>query len=211
MAWTSTLAFSIGGLVGAGSGFWANRAAQRIRPVPLSGAAAALLPVLGAVIGVVVAARAVTAWTAMAWLVLLAVALPLSAIDAMTCRLPDRVLLPAIPVCAAMLALAAASAGDYGPLWRALMAGAFVFAGFTALALAAPGQLGFGDCKSAALCALPLGYLGWRQVVLGVLLAFAAAAIYLAAARTVRHVDAPKVIAFGPFLFAGALATVLAA
>jgi leader peptidase (prepilin peptidase)/N-methyltransferase len=139
---------------------------------------------------------------------MLAAALPLAAIDAATRTLPDRLLLPAIPACAALLALAAAHAGDYSPLWRALAAAALLFLAFTALALAAPGQLGFGDCKAAALCALPLGYLGWNLVLLGVLAAYLLAALYITGARLVRK-TVGRTFAFGPFLFAGALAALL--
>jgi leader peptidase (prepilin peptidase)/N-methyltransferase len=140
--------------------------------------------------------------------VLLAVALPLSTIDAVTRKLPDKLVLPALVGCAALLAIAADTVGGYGSLWRALAAAAIVFLGFTALALIMLGGLGFGDCKAAALCALPLGYLGWAHVLHGVLAAYLLAALYILGRRLAGRTS--RQVAFGPFLFAGALLVLLA-
>ncbi|MBR7827825.1 prepilin peptidase [Actinospica sp. MGRD01-02] len=163
----------------------------------------AALSTVGAALGVAIAGRMHPSALAVACLVLLAVALPLSTIDVATRRLPDKVVLPALAGCAGLLAIAAGTAGAYGQLWRALAAAAVVFLAFTALALIIMGGLGFGDCKVAALCALPLGYLGWTHVLHGVIAAYLLAALYVLgrrlAGRTSRH------IAFGPFLFSGAL------
>ena len=207
MSSSTALITGAGAVIGAASGAYAALAVRRARPTP-SAALAGLLPALGLLLGIGVALRVAPALLAASGLVMLAAALPLSAIDAATRTLPDRLLLPAIPACAAPLARAAARAGDYGPLWRALAAGAVAFAAFTALALATPGQLGFGDCKAAALATLPLGYLGWNRVLLAILAAFLLAALYLLARRRSRTA-AGRVVAFGPFLFAGALAALL--
>jgi len=204
---STALVTGAGALIGAASGAHAALAARRARPAPPA-AWAGILPALGLVLGIGVAVRVAPLLLAAASLLMLAAALPLSAIDAATRTLPDRLLLPAIPACAALLALAAARAGDYSPLWSALAAAALLLLAFTALALAAPGQLGFGDCKAAALCALPLGYLGWNRVLLGVLAAYLLAALYIIGARLVRR-TVGRTFAFGPFLFAGALAALL--
>jgi leader peptidase (prepilin peptidase) / N-methyltransferase len=195
-----------GALAGAVGGGCANLVVERSRHLPV--AAWILTPLLGVVLGLGVVLRVSPAPLAAAGLVLLAAGLPLSAIDATTRKLPDRLLLPAIPICATFLALTAVCAGDYGPFWRALAAAAAVFLAFTALALAAPGQLGFGDCKAAALGVLPLGYLGWSRVLLGILAAYLLAALYLVGRR---FADTPtaNTIAFGPYLFAGPLIVLL--
>jgi leader peptidase (prepilin peptidase)/N-methyltransferase len=200
--WTEA---AVGAVVGAGSGAYAARAVRgRYSRHCL---ATAVLAGFGCMLGICLTARVHPTFFAAACLALLAVAIPLSAIDAAARTLPDRLLLPAIPACIALLALAAAHESEYWPLWRALAAGALVFAAFTFLALSVPGGLGFGDCKAAALCALPLGYLGWHYVLVGVLAAYLCAAIYM----TVRRLagDAARTLAFGPFLFAGALAALL--
>lgn len=194
-----------GGTVGAASGTYAarplvGRYAQR-------GTVTATLAVLGGALGAGLALRLHPAAVAVACLALLAVSLPLSTIDVATRTLPDRIVLPAIAACTALLAIAADSAGAYWPLWRAVAAAVVVFLAFTALALAVSGGLGFGDCKAAALCALPLGYLGWTHVLHGVLAAFLIAAVYVFACRLVGRVS--RSLAFGPFLFAGAILALL--
>ena len=185
----------------------ANRTVGQTRPI--KGAAAALLPVIGLAAGVGIAARGNPFLLSAACLVLLVAALPLSVIDVTTRKLPDRILLPAIPACIVLLALAAVRAGYHGPIWRALAAGAVVFVAFTVLAVTVPGQLGFGDCKAAALCALPLGYLGWSQVLSGVVGAYVFAALYIISCRLLGKAT-ERTFAFGPFLFAGALTVLLA-
>jgi len=143
-----------------------------------------------------------------AYLFLVAVALPLSAIDVAVRKIPDRILAPAVPAAIALLALAANSAGAYGDLGRAVLAGIVSLTAYLALALAT-GQLGLGDCKAAGLCGIFLGYLGWRAAALGVLLAFVLAAAFVAA-RTVMNGTTPrnKTLAFAPFIFSGALVAV---
>lgn len=200
--WTEA---AVGAVIGAGSGAYAAHAVRgRYSRRSL---VTAVLVGFGCALGIGLTLRVHPTLFAAACLALLAVAIPLSAIDAVTRTLPDRLLLPAIPACIALLAPAAAHDSEYWPLWRALAAGALVFAAFTLLALCVPGGLGFGDCKAAALCALLLGYLGWHYVLAGVLAAFLCAAIYM----TVRRLAgiAARTLAFGPFLFAGALAVLL--
>jgi leader peptidase (prepilin peptidase)/N-methyltransferase len=148
-------------------------------------------------------------FTLLASVLLMAVALPLSVIDAATRTLPDRIVLPAVLGVVVLLALGAAQVSDARPLERALAAGLVVFAAFTTMALAAPGQLGFGDCKTAALCALPLGYLGWNRVLVGIGLAFVMAAGYVVGRRAVRPAHGSNTLAFGMFLFTGTFAALL--
>jgi leader peptidase (prepilin peptidase)/N-methyltransferase len=202
------LALAAGGAVGSLAGLGANYSLRAARPHGIALLLAS--PLLGLALGVGLALRILPTPLLAACLFLLGVALPLSAIDATTLTLPDRLLLPAIPACAALLAFAAEPANDYGPLWRALIAASAVFLMFTALALAAPGQLGFGDCKAAALCALPLGYLGWRHVLLGIAATYVLAALYVIGRRIARGAAAPLTLAFGPFIFAGTFAILLA-
>lgn len=198
---------SAGGVTGAAAGAYAahplvGRYARR-------GTITATLSALGAALGSGLALRLHPPALAVACLVLLAVALPLSTIDAVTRKLPDKLVLPALAGCAALLAIAAGTAGGYGPFWRALAAAAVVFLAFTTLALIMLGGLGFGDCKAAALCALPLGYLGWAPVLHGVLAAYLLAALYILGRRLAGRTS--QQVAFGPFLFAGALLALVAA
>lgn len=201
------LAIAIGGSVGAASGAYAAKAL--VSRYKGHGAVTAVLSMFGAALGAGVAVR-IHPWALVAaCLMLLAVALPLSTIDTITRKLPDALVLPSIAVCAGLLALAGADTGDFGSLWRALTAATVIFIAFTALAVAVPGGLGFGDCKAAALCALPLGYLGWPHIQVGIFAAFLFAAFYIFGRRLTG--TASRTLAFGPFLFAGALYALLLA
>lgn len=140
-----------------------------------------------------------------------ALGVALAAIDISVQQLPDRLTLPAYPVLIGLLCVAALAGHDLGALWRALLGGLALAAGYLLLGLARPGQLGGGDVKLARLAGLVLGWLGWRAVLggaaLGFVLAGLAGLILLAAHRvTVRGV-----ISFGPFLLGGALLVILAA
>ncbi|MFL6115212.1 MAG: prepilin peptidase [Catenulispora sp.] len=162
---------------------------------------------IGALAGAAIGAKFGVGIELAAYLLLVAVALPLSAIDIAVRKVPDRILLPAVPAAIAILALAALSAGSYSALGRALLAGVTTFTAYLALALGT-GELGFGDCKAAGLCGIFLGYLGWSQVFLGTLAAFVLAAL-VAATRFLRDDPARTgTVAFAPYIFAGAVLTV---
>ena len=203
---SSWVLVGVGGVTGAAAGAYAAR--PLVDRYARRGTVTAALSLLGAALGAGLALRLHPTVLAVACLVLLAVALPLSTIDAVTRKLPDKLVLPALAGCAALIAIAADTVGGYGSLWRALAAAAIVFLGFTALALIMLGGLGFGDCKAAALCALPLGYLGWAHVLHGVLAAYLLAALYILGRRLAGRTS--RQVAFGPFLFAGALLVLLA-
>jgi leader peptidase (prepilin peptidase)/N-methyltransferase len=134
----------------------------------------------------------------------------LAIIDLRAHRLPDRITLPAYPLLAALLAVAAAVDGDAGRWLRAAAAAAVVGLAFLLLwALPASG-LGLGDVKLAGLLGLVLGWLGWPALAAGlfagVLLGGVVALVLLAARRAERGTP----IAYGPFLLAGGLLVLLA-
>jgi len=129
----------------------------------------------------------------------------LAAIDIAVQRLPDRLTLPAIPVLAALLAIAAVADGDPARLLGAALGGLAMAAGFLLLALVRPGQLGGGDIKLAALLGLALGWLGWPAVLAGAALGFALGAIAGLALIAFRRATLRSQISFGPYLLCGAL------
>lgn len=139
--------------VGLAAGLYAPRAAQRtaneagaVGERRAAHASGWLVAILGATFGSLVGARFGLSARLPAYLYLAAIAPALGAADATAHRLPNRVLLPAYPIAAVLLAFAAWQLGDASPLWRALAAGTLLFTVFLAVALvAAPGSLGFGD------------------------------------------------------------------
>jgi leader peptidase (prepilin peptidase)/N-methyltransferase len=137
------------------------------------------------------------------WLVVLAVGVPLAAIDLGAHRLPDPLVLPAT----ALVATLAVVIGSP----RALLGGAALVTAYAALALLPRSGLGFGDVKLAGALGTALAALGWAPVVWGTAFAFGlgggVALLLLAAGRARRDTHLP----FGPAMLAGALLAALAA
>ena len=71
-----------------------------------------------------------------------------------------------------------------------------------------PGDLGVGDVKLAASLGLLLGWIGWRDVLLGAFAGFLLGGVFslvlLAAGLVTRRSHIP----FGPFMLGGALVVV---
>lgn len=161
-------------------------------------------------------AGAVTAWwSGPAWhtpaLVLVAAAgTVLAVVDARTHRLPDAILLPAWATVTALLGVAALGSGDASALVRALAGGALAFGAYAALRLAHPPGLGFGDVKLAGLLGVPLAWLGWPELAVGLAAPFVLGGAWAAGLVALRRATRSTAVPFGPFMVAGAaLAAVL--
>jgi leader peptidase (prepilin peptidase)/N-methyltransferase len=158
---------------------------------------------VGAVAGAALGWRLGVAVVLALWLVVLAVGVPLAAIDLGAHRLPDPLVLPA-------LALVAALALAIG-LPRALLGGAILATVYAALALLPRSGLGFGDVKLAALLGAALAALGWPPLIWGTAIAFALggglALVLLTTGRARRDSHLP----FGPAMLAGAWLAALSA
>ncbi|MER6587341.1 A24 family peptidase [Micromonospora chalcea] len=145
-----------------------------------------------------------------ALLLVAAVGLALAVTDVTALRLPDP--LVGMVALGGGLGLTAATAATGEPRRLAVAAAgaALSFLGYALLALLPRARLGFGDVKLAAALGLPLGWLGWPALRLGLLLphvlAGVAVLVLLAAGRVRRDTPVP----FGPALLGGAwLAAVL--
>lgn len=107
-------------------------------------------------------------------------------------------------------AAATAATGEPRHLAVAVAGATLSFIGYALLALLPRARLGFGDVKLAAALGLPLGWLGWPALRLGLILPHVLAGVtvlvLLAAGRVRRDTPVP----FGPALLGGAwLAAVL--
>ncbi|MCP3787810.1 prepilin peptidase [Micromonospora sp. A3M-1-15] len=146
-----------------------------------------------------------------AFLAMAAVGLALGLVDLACLRLPDRLVAAAAGAGGTGLVGAALVTGTPGRLLPALAGSAVSFAGYVLLALLPHSRLGFGDVKLAAALGLPLGWLGWPTLGLGLLLPHllnGVVVLVLLAARRVRR-DTP--LPFGPAILAGAWLAVLLA
>ncbi|MFD6263574.1 prepilin peptidase [Micromonospora chalcea] len=142
-----------------------------------------------------------------ALLLIAATGLVLAVTDVTALRLPDP--LVAVVALGGGLGLTAAS-GEPRRLAVAAAGATISFIGYALLALLPRARLGFGDVKLAAALGLPLGWLGWPALRLGLLLphvlAGVAVLVLLAAGRVRRDTPVP----FGPAILGGAwLAAVL--
>lgn len=195
----------LGLAVGAGAnrlagGFpWAERrlGAPAVRPP--------LIEVAGGLLFAVVTLCLGFAWELPAFLLLTGVGILLAIVDLRHRLLPNRVLLPAFAGAALLLAAAAAAEGHWPALLRAGLGAVILFAVFLVLALIAPGGLGMGDVKLAALLGLYLGWLGWPAVALGAAAGFVVQAAVALVLLGTRRIGLRGELPFGPAMILGAL------
>ncbi|SCG60185.1 prepilin peptidase [Micromonospora coxensis] len=191
-----------GGPSGAGPGW-----PRGVRAAGRSGAAG----VVGAVVlgGLAVALGADPALPA--FLLVAAGGLVLAVVDVACRRLPDPLVAATAVAGGAGLVVAALVAGTPGRLAAALAGAALSLAGYVALALLPGSRLGFGDVKLAAALGLPLGWLGWSALGLGLLLPHLLQGVVVLALLATRRVRRDTPLPFGPAILAGGWLAVLLA
>jgi leader peptidase (prepilin peptidase) / N-methyltransferase len=138
-----------------------------------------------------------------------AVAALVGASDLTERLVPNRVILPAYLIGPALLLLGCIGSGKWVALGRAGLAMAAVGGFFLALALVFPRGMGMGDCKLAGVVGLYLGWIGWSEVLTGVLLGYLGAALIVIALRAVGSSIGRGGMPFAPFMAGGALFVVL--
>ncbi len=125
-------------------------------------------------------------------------------------KIPARLVLPAYPLAAALLAITSASDHDWWLLVRAGIFMAAVGGLYLMLGLAFAGQFGMGDIELGGLLGLYLGWIGWSALATGTLLGWVLAAMAIPLRRMFIGADETGALPAGPFLVAGALVAVLA-
>ncbi|MEU5944296.1 A24 family peptidase [Micromonospora sp. NPDC047465] len=139
-----------------------------------------------------------------AFLGLAAVGLVLAVVDLACLRLPDPLVGAAALVVAVGLTGAALLAGAPERLLGAVAGAALCFAGHALLALLPGSRLGFGDVKLAAVLGLPLGWLGWSPLALGLLLPHLLNGVVVLALLAAGRVRRDTPLPLGPALLTGA-------
>ncbi|MGY1815617.1 prepilin peptidase [Blastococcus sp. SYSU D00820] len=211
----TALVAALAGVAGLGAGVLVNRAAGRFpwpspaRPADVlaGGRTAARPPWVEAGTALLCLLTAVgigPSWALPAYLVAAVAGVLLALVDARHRLLPDRVVLPATALTAALLVPAAAVEGAWPALVRALLGGLALFVVLLVLALAAPGQLGMGDVKLGALLGLVLAWPGWPVLLLGVAAGFVVQAVVALVLLAARRITLRGHLPFGPALLAGA-------
>jgi leader peptidase (prepilin peptidase)/N-methyltransferase len=136
--------------------------------------------------------------------VFLAFSIPIVIIDLREKRIPDRILIFAYPLVAALLLLAAWQGNNWDDLLRAVLSAVAVFAGYFVLRLINPGGLGAGDVKLSGLIGLILGWVGWQAALVGTAIGFVLGALVAILLLVIRGGGLKQSIAFGPYMIAGA-------
>jgi leader peptidase (prepilin peptidase)/N-methyltransferase len=139
-----------------------------------------------------------------AFLVLAAVSITLSAIDLELRRLPNPIVLTGFVAGVLLLVPAILLRGEPGHLVSAAVGAAASFVFYLLLALVGRGGMGMGDVKLAGVLGLYLGALGWAQLAVGVAAAFAVGAIAGAIVLIMRRSVKDRSLPFGPWMFVGA-------
>jgi leader peptidase (prepilin peptidase)/N-methyltransferase len=139
-----------------------------------------------------------------ALLFLAATSICLALIDSDTHTLPNRIVLPAYPVGAALLIGASVVEGNFDALIGAAIGAAALFAFYLALALAYPRGMGLGDVKLAGVLGMFLGWFGWSELIVGAFAAFLLGGAYSIVLLATRRVDRGGGVPFGPWMLAGA-------
>jgi leader peptidase (prepilin peptidase)/N-methyltransferase len=130
----------------------------------------------------------------------------LAAIDLDVRRLPNVLVLPAYPVLAVLLGVAAAVRDDWGALARAGIGAVALFAIFLVIRTVSPAGMGFGDVKLAGVVGMLLGYLSWAALVVGAFAGFFLGAVIGVIVIATGAGGRKTAVPFGPFMVVGALA-----
>lgn len=144
-----------------------------------------------------------------ALLLVAAIGLALAVVDLACLRLPDPLVGAAALAGGLGLAVTALVSGVPGRLLTALAGAAVSFAGYVLLALLPGARLGFGDVKLAAALGLPLGWLGWPTLGLGLLLPHLLNGVTVLALLAAGRVRRDTPLPLGPAMLTGAWLAVL--
>jgi leader peptidase (prepilin peptidase)/N-methyltransferase len=138
-----------------------------------------------------------------AFLYLASISVSLTLIDIDTHVLPDRIVLPAYIIGAALLGAAALLTHDYGQLVSAAVGLAALWLLYFAMFAVYPGGMGFGDVKLAGVLGLFLGFLGWGTLAVGAFAAFVLGGLFAAVLLVAGRATRKSTIPFGPWMLAG--------
>ncbi|MEU2610747.1 A24 family peptidase [Micromonospora sp. NPDC007271] len=146
-----------------------------------------------------------------AFLLMAAAGLVLAVVDLACLRLPDPLVGAAALFGGLGLVGAALAADAPGRLLMALAGAGVSLAGHVLLALLPGSRLGFGDVKLASALGLPLGWLGWPVLWLGLILPHVLNGVVVLGLLAARRVRRDTALPFGPALLAGTWLAVLLA
>jgi len=163
----------------------------------------------GGLLGLLGAQRLPADWTLPAHFVFLVATLSLALTDLDHRLIPNRILFPSLGVSVALL-LGGALVEHNGSSWlRAVAAGFAYFVALLIIGLVARGGFGMGDVKLAALLGIFLGYVGWGELVVGLVLAILLGGVVSVLLLVTKMKSRSDRFAYGPYLILGAYVGIL--
>ena len=144
-----------------------------------------------------------------AYLFLAALGVALALIDLDVQRLPDALTLPAYPVVAVLLTMAALTGTHPGALVRAVIGAAALGGFYFAVWFAYPSGMGFGDVKLAPTLGAYLGWLSYGVLAAGAFLGFLYGGLVGIGLILFKEGGRKTKVPFGPFMLLGTLTAVL--
>ncbi|RJP32455.1 MAG: prepilin peptidase [Actinobacteria bacterium] len=135
-------------------------------------------------------------------LFLVTILIIVSGIDLQKQIIPNKVIVPSIPIALACMGIVALVRGDYHVITDSLIGFAVGAVPLGILALALPRGMGMGDAKLAALTGI---ILGWRSEIIALFAGFFLGAIVGVLLMSLGKKGRKSRIPFGPFLSAGAI------
>lgn len=169
-----------------------------LRPGPCEAAGAVLMGAVGALWH----AGAVPGWWLPVPLAVTALAVPLTVVDLRHRRLPDALTLPAYAVFGAVLAAVAWLRSDTAVLTAASAGAAAFLVAHAAVAVAAPGSLGWGDVKLSGSLGGVLGAVGWTALLAAALFAAVVTLVLAVVGRVARIREWRGGVPHGPGMLA---------
>ncbi len=144
-----------------------------------------------------------------AYCVLFAGLVAVSVADIRVGLVPRKLLYPTLVLMVVALVAASAVSGDYHQLVQAAVGGVAAFAVFFAIWFIAPRSMGMGDVRLAGVIGVGLGWIGYRQLYLGFLVAFIVGVVIGVVKMLVQGSGRKTSLPFGPALAVGAVVGVL--
>lgn len=143
-------------------------------------------------------------WALPAFWYFAAISIALAVIDLDVHRLPDKIVLPSYPVVAALLLLPVVLDRDGSALIRVAVGGVALWLFYFLLVVIYPAGMGGGDVKLAGLLGMYLGWLGYRELVVGAAAGFALGGVLSVLLLATGVVTRKTLVPYGPFMLVGA-------
>ena len=159
-------------------------------------------------VGALVGGKVGWEWELMFLVYLVPVGVALAVVDWRTRLLPTRIIAPSYGIVIALVVLAAVLSGDRGDLVRAGWGWVVFGLPYFLTWYIYPPAMGYGDVRLSGLLGIALGYLGWGELVVGLLGGFLVGGPGGLILSMLKIVDR-RANPFGPAMLVGAVLGVL--